>query len=219
LRRASPLSFLFIYLFNGHPPSISHNSHKRKNAAPRLVVVSTSSSVSSRSADQRQQQTRIGVVSQDAGPLTAPDTGSYWEDDLETNRARVDPGFTYRLGDKSLSSQADKALDDGIQVVVRATRYTNSVGGIHNLYIYLIRSLYNNRTDLCKHGTRTATNTWQSSYSTRGGEARRCTHTAWECAATILSTFAPIANAPVLLNGAVWSKHAMGRSCIVRAVL
>ncbi|KAJ7154821.1 hypothetical protein C8R46DRAFT_911140 [Mycena filopes] len=93
-----------------------------------LVVGSTSSHISSRTADTRRVRTQRGVVGQDAGPSTAPQR--FWQEDLATNRARLSPSFTYSLGDGSLSAQPDD-LDlpsDGINFVVPPPRNPNSVG-------------------------------------------------------------------------------------------
>ncbi|KAJ7666199.1 hypothetical protein DFH06DRAFT_1323329 [Mycena polygramma] len=112
-------------------------SHRRRPVVPSLTVGGTSSQTVSRSTDQRRVRTRVGVVAQDAGTFTAPGS-DFFEEDLDTNLARADPAFTYALGDDSLSSQVDN-LDvpgDGIEVVVKATRYANSDRPLKTWYPY-----------------------------------------------------------------------------------
>jgi hypothetical protein len=93
------------------------SNHKRKHKQPTLVVTGTATQESYRSYDDRQQRTRLGVVQGTAAPSTSQ-SASFWDhEDLATNTARMDPAFTYQLGDTSLSCEPDLELDDGIQVV------------------------------------------------------------------------------------------------------
>ncbi|KAJ7446064.1 hypothetical protein FB451DRAFT_1412426 [Mycena latifolia] len=103
-------------------------SHKRKPARLSLTVGTTASVVVLRSADDRRQRAWMGTVGEDTGPSTGPaPRGRYWGEDHATSRARDDPAFTYSLGDESLSSLPDEAVDDGIQIVLLpAVRYANS---------------------------------------------------------------------------------------------
>ncbi|KAJ7761160.1 hypothetical protein DFH07DRAFT_957235 [Mycena maculata] len=112
-------------------------SHKRKATRPTLVVAGTSSSETFRSSDGRRQRFRVGVVGQDAGMPTGLNSDQFWQDDLATNLARQDPAFTYRLGDNSISSEPDFALDDGIQVIIPSTvRNPNSDRPLKTWYPY-----------------------------------------------------------------------------------
>ncbi|KAJ7429994.1 hypothetical protein B0H11DRAFT_2264473 [Mycena galericulata] len=102
-------------------------SHRRQPKIPKLFVAGTSSRESFRSQDDRRLRTRMGVVEDTAAPSSAVAPSHWYEEDLATNVARMDPAFTYQLGDNSLSSQADDIADDGIQVVLPpAVRYKNS---------------------------------------------------------------------------------------------
>jgi hypothetical protein len=94
------------------------NNHKRKHKRPTLVVTGTATQESYRSYDDRRQRTRLGAVQGTATPSTSQ-SASFWDhEDLATNAARMDPEFTYQLGDTSLSCEPDLELDDGIQVVL-----------------------------------------------------------------------------------------------------
>ncbi|KAF7333061.1 hypothetical protein MVEN_02370700 [Mycena venus] len=102
-------------------------SHKRKIMHPQLVVAATASSVSHTTHDQRRVRTRVGIVGQGAGPSQIGPADQYWADDVATNLARNSADFSYQLGDDSLESQPETALEDGITVVVEnAARNTNS---------------------------------------------------------------------------------------------
>ncbi|KAJ7231598.1 hypothetical protein B0H12DRAFT_1239914 [Mycena haematopus] len=96
------------------------SSHKRKNKAPQLVVAATSTTETFRSADDRRQRTRIGVVSHTAGPSTTDDASAWYREDFATSQARMAQEFTYQLGDNSLSCEPDHIVEDGIQVVFPA---------------------------------------------------------------------------------------------------
>ncbi|KAJ7121769.1 hypothetical protein C8R43DRAFT_1136456 [Mycena crocata] len=93
-------------------------SHKRKKTVPLMTVAGTVSVAHSRSHDNNRERARTSVVQQGATPAAAAeDTSRWWADDLRTNAARLDPNFSYGLGDESLSAQADPWVDDGIQVL------------------------------------------------------------------------------------------------------
>ncbi|KAJ7456319.1 hypothetical protein B0H11DRAFT_1925843 [Mycena galericulata] len=103
---------------------------KRKSVAkPALFVAGTAWESSTRSNDNRRQRRRVGVMEQ-GGPSssTTSSTIRHYEEDLATSAARLDPSFTYSLGDDSLSCQQDDLgiPDDGIQVVLRPPRNANS---------------------------------------------------------------------------------------------
>ncbi|KAJ7175542.1 hypothetical protein C8R46DRAFT_1030587 [Mycena filopes] len=151
-------------------------SHKRKAARPMLVVASTASHVTSNSADHRRVRTQIGLVGQDAGPSKAPQR--YWEEDLATNRARLDPCFTYSLGDDSLSAQPDDidVPDDGINIVLPAkTRNTTSDRPLQTWQPYEDEYL----NEQLRHEGRGA----HKAYAQCAGDARRCKRPAeWRCA-------------------------------------
>ncbi|KAJ7843814.1 hypothetical protein B0H13DRAFT_1909206 [Mycena leptocephala] len=94
------------------------NSHKRKTTQPTLVVAGTAAGVSSRSADDRRQRNRLGVVADDAAPVAGPSHSQFWEEDLATNFARHAELFSYALGNNSLESQPEEQFNDGIDVVL-----------------------------------------------------------------------------------------------------
>jgi hypothetical protein len=81
------------------------------------VVAATSTTETFRSADDRRQRTRVGVVSDTAGPSTVVDASVWYAEDLATSRARQVREFSYQLGDDSLSCEPDSFVEDGIHVV------------------------------------------------------------------------------------------------------
>ncbi|KAJ7248186.1 hypothetical protein B0H12DRAFT_1203131 [Mycena haematopus] len=111
-------------------------SHKRATKAPRLVVSGTSTRESHRSQDDRRLRTRLGVVNDTAGPATASAPNVWYQEDLATSRARMDPDFTYQLGDHSLSCEPDLAAHDGIDVVLTPIRYPASERPLKAWYLH-----------------------------------------------------------------------------------
>ncbi|KAJ6494178.1 hypothetical protein C8R45DRAFT_927406 [Mycena sanguinolenta] len=104
--------------------SMSRETHKRKVTKPSLVVASTVSSVSHSSFDPRRVRTKTSTVGTSATSAAAGAT--FWAEDLNTNIARESTSFSYDLGDHFLEAQNDDAENDGITVVVKAARNTNS---------------------------------------------------------------------------------------------
>ncbi|KAF8128075.1 hypothetical protein K438DRAFT_1789652 [Mycena galopus ATCC 62051] len=101
-------------------------SHKTKAKVPTLVVGGTSTRDSFRSADDRRMRTKIGVLDDTAAVAGEPTR--WYQEDLATSAARMDPEFTYQLGD-SFSCEVDNAVDDGIEVVLGpapTTRFPNA---------------------------------------------------------------------------------------------
>jgi hypothetical protein len=62
----------------------------------------------------------MGVVDDTAAPSTQEDVSFWHHEDMATSHARMDPHFTYQLGDTSLSCEPDAPLEDGIEVVLPA---------------------------------------------------------------------------------------------------
>ncbi|KAJ7683287.1 hypothetical protein B0H14DRAFT_2654909, partial [Mycena olivaceomarginata] len=107
--------------------STNHKSHKRLAARPQLVVGGTSTQETFRSADDRRVRTRMGVVDDTVAPSTQEDVSFWHYEDMATSHARMDPHFTYQLGDTSLSCEPDAPLEDGIEVVLPpATKNPNT---------------------------------------------------------------------------------------------
>ncbi|KAK7052688.1 CxC2 domain-containing protein [Favolaschia claudopus] len=82
-------------------PGPARSSHKRRTVPPQLVVSQTATQESFRSADDRRQRTRRGVVADTVGPATEPDPS---------------------LGDNSLASEPDGVASDGIFVTLPEKR-------------------------------------------------------------------------------------------------
>ncbi|KAJ6471046.1 hypothetical protein C8R45DRAFT_1104734 [Mycena sanguinolenta] len=107
-------------------------NHKCKVPKRQLVVASTVASVSHMTHDQQRVRIRTTVVD-NAGPSVGAQT-EFWADDLTTNLAQELDAFLYQLGDSSLEAQPDYAGDDGITVVVKAGRNTDSDRPLQNWY-------------------------------------------------------------------------------------
>ncbi|KAJ7718493.1 hypothetical protein DFH07DRAFT_784927 [Mycena maculata] len=122
-----------------HPSMASSSqSHQRKKPKPALRGMITTSTISSRSIDNRRQRNNVCLLEQAAGPSSEPPPG-HWEEDLATSAARSDPAFTYRLGDDSLSAQRDDfdIPDNGIQLIIPpVVRNPNSDRPLKTWYPY-----------------------------------------------------------------------------------
>ncbi|KAF7330703.1 CxC2 domain-containing protein [Mycena sanguinolenta] len=111
---------------------MANPTHKRKVVKPQLVGASTVASVSHTTHDQRRVRIRTTVVDNAPPPLAQSD---WWAEDLTTNLARGSDAFSYQLGDSSLEAQPDYVADDGITVVVKPARNTNSDRPLQNWYV------------------------------------------------------------------------------------
>ncbi|KAF7366986.1 CxC2 domain-containing protein [Mycena sanguinolenta] len=111
---------------------MTSQSHKRKVQRPQLVVMSTVSSVSHTTHNQRRVRTKTAVIGH-AGP-SLPPANDFWAEDLATNQARGSDFFSYELVDNSQEALAD-VEEDGITVVVqKAGRNANSDRPLQTCY-------------------------------------------------------------------------------------
>ncbi|KAF8164507.1 hypothetical protein K438DRAFT_2067201 [Mycena galopus ATCC 62051] len=171
-------------------------SHKVKARIPTPVVGGTSSQESFRSADEQRTRTKIGVVEDTAGLAEEPTR--WYQEDLRTSVVRLDPDFSYQLGD-SLSCEPDNAAGDGIEVVFRPTPTTRFPNTVRN-YRRKGRQDYS-----CTHSFKDRP--LKACYVTRVGAQQKFMRNVRASGATIPGASVRIAGAAVVQNIATDTFH------------